>query len=54
VARDALAIDKGAVTAVEILKDIVAVFGDDAGMRSRGPVVAQNQVIIGLAADQKR
>src|ERR1700722_3892430 len=53
-ARDAFAIDPGAVAAAQILDDVGAVFRNDASVLAGGPVVAQDQIVIGLAAQLKR
>lgn len=54
VALYAMAVHPGSVAAVQVLKDILIVFLNDACVAAGSPVVAQDQVIVGLAADQKR
>src|ERR1700722_3989091 len=52
--RDALAIDPSPMAAAQILDNVRAVFRDDTGELPGCPVVAQDQIVIGLAADRKR
>ena len=54
VARNAFAVDPGAVAAAEVFDDVGSVFRNDAGVLAGGPVVAEDQIVIGLAAEQKR
>src|SRR5579871_6226253 len=53
-ARHTLAVHPGAVTAVQIFNLICAIFQKNARVITRGSVVAKNQVIVGVAADEKR
>ena len=53
VTLDAMAVDPRAVAAVEVLQDVLIVFLNNAGMAARSAVIAKNQVVVGLAADQE-
>jgi hypothetical protein len=53
VALDAMAVDPGAVAAVQVFQDVVFVFLNDPGVAAGRTVIAKNQVIVGLAADQE-
>ena len=53
VAGYAFAVDPSAMATVEILNHVGAIFRKDARMLARGSVVAENQIVIGLAAEQE-
>ncbi len=53
-ARDLLAIDPGPMAAVQVFDDVASVFGNDPRVAARGAVIAQHQMIVRMAADQKR
>ncbi len=53
VAGDAFAVDPGTMAAVEVLNDVGSVFGDDARVLAGGSVIAQDEVVVGLASQEE-
>jgi hypothetical protein len=54
VTLDAMAVDPGAVTAVQVFENVLLVLLNDPGVAAGGAVIAKDKVIVGLAADQER
>src|SRR5258707_9530072 len=51
--RDSFAVDPGSVAAVQVLQKVRTVLAYDARVAARSPVIAQHEMIIGLAPHHK-